>query len=452
VIISENRKPTLDSFRLLMKNTDRLLNTEAVGKDGYYSHRNGTELEEDVYDALNRTAKGTLFEGTIKLVSGASFPDIVANRFYGVEVKSTNKNHWRSIGSSILESTRISDVERIFLTFGKLGKPVEFRSRPYEDVLYGISVTHYPRYQIDMDLRPGETIFDKMGVSYDELRLMENPVAPVSKYYKSLLKPGETLWWADNADEEEAASPPMVRLWTATSAEEKEELTVQGYALFPEVLAKGNNKKYNRYALWLVKQKGIVNTNIRDSFSAGGKVSMRIAGGIDVLMPAAFGRIKKYHELIEETLYSVSEDTLKEYWETDYISENRLKQWCEMIAEEAASDPLIDYGLAWKVLSGIFPGLEVRHNESKTYVYSKNDGSQLRVAEDPKKYANNGGHKIIETPFASIREGDTVQHKLFGVGVVQSVHNGYIYVSFADGVKQFSYPQSLQQGFLQKID
>ena len=132
MIISENNKPSLDIFQGLMRNVDTMLNAEAVGREAYYSKRNGTQLEEDVFDAMSRCAINTEFEGTIQLVSGASFPDIVANKFYGVEVKSTNKNHWKSIGSSILESTRNQEVERIYLTFGKLGVPISFMSRPYE--------------------------------------------------------------------------------------------------------------------------------------------------------------------------------------------------------------------------------------------------------------------------------------------------------------------------------
>ncbi len=357
MIFSENKTPCLTEFKLLMKNTDLLLNKEAEGRESYYAKRNGTELEEDVYDALKRASQNTPFEGTIQLVSGSAFPDIVADNYYGVEVKSTNKNHWRSIGSSILESTRIHSVERIFLTFGKLGAPVAFLSRPYEDCLYGISVTHYPRYQIDMELSPGETIFDKMGVPYDTLRNMSNPVEPVSKYYKSQLKPGESLWWADNSNLEEEAAPPTVKLWTAISPEIKEILTVQGYTLFPEVLQTSNPKKYNRYALWLVTKKGVVNTNIRDSFSAGGKISMRTCKDVEVLMPAAFGRIRKYHQLIEDTLNDIDKETLKEYWKVQAISDNRLKQWCELVASSACTDPNISYSLAGNVLSGIFPHL-----------------------------------------------------------------------------------------------
>jgi len=108
MIISENNKPSLDEFKSIMRKTDFILNSDAGTKEKYYANRNGTQLEIDVCDAIREATKNTVFENTIQLVSGASFPDIVANKFFGVEVKSTNKNYWHSIGSSILESTRDS--------------------------------------------------------------------------------------------------------------------------------------------------------------------------------------------------------------------------------------------------------------------------------------------------------------------------------------------------------
>lgn len=331
MIVAENSKPTLEEFRHLMQETDALLNREAVGRDAYYAKRNGSLLEEDVYDALCRSAVHTPFENTISLVSGASFPDIVANRFYGVEVKSTSKNQWKSIGSSILESTRDPNVERIFLTFGKLGAPVSFLSRPYEECLADISVTHYPRYRIDMELPKGQTIFDKMGIAYDDLRKLDNPVAPVSRYYRSKLKPGESLWWA--ADEiEEVAAPPVIRLWSTLSAEQKNYYTVQGYALFPEVLSYHSTTKYQRYALWLASNCSIINTNIRDQFSAGGKVSIETATAIYQKVPAAFGRIAKNRELILETIMAAKEEVLCEHWQASHIDSNRIEQWCRLAA------------------------------------------------------------------------------------------------------------------------
>lgn len=344
MIISENPKPTLDEFRRLMAATDAWLNLDAQRQEDYYVGRGGHALERDVFAAICECARGTPFHGSLQLVSGASFPDIVAGRLYGVEVKSTAKNHWTSIGSSILESTRIEDVERIFLTFGKLGRPVQFVSRPYEECLSDIAVTHYPRYRIDMCLAPGETIFDKMGVSYDTLRRMENPVEPVSQYYRSKLKPGEQLWWA-GAHVEEAA-PATVRLWSALSLEEKRELRSLGYALFPELVA----GDYKRYALWLVTAKGVVNTHVRDEFSGGGQVPMMTTEGVEVRMPATFGRIRKYKERIERIISEADEDTLKEHWGYLDIPANRIWDWCNRIALASKAD----VRLARSVLHQIF--------------------------------------------------------------------------------------------------
>lgn len=349
MIISENRKPELPEFQRLMRQTDIALNADARRREDYYTKRSGKPLETDVFEAVRESAVGTAFEGTIQLVSGASFPDIVAGKYYGVEVKATEKNHWTSTGSSILESTRNGDVERIYLTFGKLGKPVEFLSRPYEECLSGIAVTHYPRYLIDMRLRQGETIFDKMGVPYDQLRQMDNPVVPVSKYYKSKLKEGESLWWA--ADEAESIVPPTVRLWTSLSKEEKEQYIIQGYVLFPELFELKNPKKYNRYALWLATQKGVVNTNVRDGFSAGGQVYLRTVGGIEVKVPAVFGRVQKYRDYIIEQLEHMDGKALEESWGYE-VHNNRLVEWCRLVSNAAADS--IGYKTAMDVLAAVF--------------------------------------------------------------------------------------------------
>lgn len=374
MIISENEKPKLDEFKKVMSQTDYLLNHDATVNEDYFTHRSGLLLEKDVYEALCEAAKNTNFEGSIQLVSGASFPDIVAHNFYGVEVKSTIKNHWTSIGSSILESTRNPNVERIYLTFGKLGKPVKFISRPYEECLSEIVVTHYPRYRIDMQLTKGETIFDKMGVPYDTLRKESNPVIPVSKYYRSKLKNGESLWWAADSAENEA--PMTVKLWNVLSHEEKEKYIIYGYVYFPEVLGKNNNSKYNRYALWLATERSIINTNIRDGFSAGGQVEMQTRSGFLVKMPAAFGRIKKFKNEIAAIILGTDEIILREKWNVEKIERNRILQWCKLVCNQSASNLNVGYDKAWNVLSAIF--LESDYNFD-----NENDFKHL-VAEDQK--------------------------------------------------------------------
>ena len=347
MIVSVNPKPAMPEFVTLMKRTDELLNHDARQRPKYYEGRGGNPLEDDVKAALDECAKGTPFENTIEKVSGQKFPDIVAAKFYGVEVKSTKENHWTSTGSSILESSRITDVERIFMTFGKLGgNPIEFLSRPYEECLYGIAVTHMPRYLIDMRLKQGETIFDKMGIPYDELRLMDNPVAPVSKYYRSHLKPGESLWWAGDAADETVSA--TIRLWSKVPTEEKRKYTVYGCVNFPEIF--GGN--YDRYALWLTSQ-GVVDPHIRDQFSAGGQEPMLLSDGSIIKFPGVYRRVKDNMDFFIKIMCQENTQAFVERSTLDaYALNKRLIAWSDAVSRASK----MDYDISMDALKTIFWG------------------------------------------------------------------------------------------------
>ncbi len=345
MVVSLNNKPSLDEFRKLMVNTDVLLNDDAKRRPAYYKGRVGNPLEDDVMLALEESAKGTPFENTIEKISGQKFPDIVAARFYGVEVKSTKEDHWTSTGSSILETTRIADVERIYMTFGKLGgNPISFKSKPYEECLSGIAVTHMPRYLIDMRLQEGETIFDKMGIEYDVLRKMENPIAPVAKYYRSKLKEGESLWWAgDSADETVSAT---IRLWKNLTSEEKKRHTVYGCVNYPEVF--GGN--YDRYALWLTSQ-GVVDPHIRDQFSAGGQEEMTLSNGDVVKFPGVYRRIKNNMDYF---VFLMSQPDTTIAVSNSYIDgakfRDRILRWCDIVSRASS----VDYDISMDALKTLF--------------------------------------------------------------------------------------------------
>lgn len=350
MIVSVNPNPNMEAFRLLMKKTDNLLNKDAEVRPQYYSGRNGNALEDDVKAALDECAKGTVFENTIEKISGQRFPDIVAAKFYGIEVKSTKDDHWTSTGSSILESTRVTDVERIYMTFGKLGgHTIEFRSKPYEECLSGIAVTHMPRYLIDMRLHNGETIFDKMGISYEELRKMDNPVAPVSKYYRSKLKSGESLWWAgDSSDESVSAT---IRLWKNLNSEEKRKYTAYGCVNYPEIF--GGN--YDRYALWLTSQ-GIVDPHIRDQFSAGGREPMRLSNGEIVKFPGVYRRVKNNVDYFVRFLFEQNSQLfeLQRINEVEY--RNRFYRWADEASKAVSKVTDISYETSMDALQMLFFG------------------------------------------------------------------------------------------------
>lgn len=54
--------------------------------------------------------------------------------------------------------------------------------------------------------------------------------------------------------------------------------------------------------------------------------------GVYERMPAAFGRIQRYKDLIVETLMSVNSEVLKEYWMMLELPDNRLLEWCSKVA------------------------------------------------------------------------------------------------------------------------
>lgn len=348
MIISENRIPSLQQFEALMQKVDAFLNKDAQYRTSYYKKRSGLDLEEDVFQAVCQCAKGTVFEDTICLVSGKQFPDIVANQYYGIEVKSTQGDKWTSIGSSILESTRIPNVERIFLTFGKLGGQIAFLSKPYESCLSDIAVTHYPRYKIDMKLENGNSIFDKMSISYDTLRLLDNPITPVAQYYKSQLKKGESLWWtSDNLTEEVA--PPKVRHWKVIDKDEKAMLIAQAYAFFPETILSNQQDKYDKFALWLATKHGIINTSLRDAFSAGGQKEIVLKNGESYVSSAVIKRIENNIQAIKIFLAEISEETLSHFWDCE-VENDRIVQWKKIVLSYCKKD---DFNEVASILNAI---------------------------------------------------------------------------------------------------
>lgn len=161
-----------------MLKAKNLLNDDARINPSIYKSYSSTELEECSVKKIRLACIDSPFDANeVKLISGQRFPDIIAEKYYGIEVKMTKKDHWTSVGGSIVESTRDKYVEDIYVLFAKMGGLYpEFLCRPYQEVMSDITVTHSPRYLIDMKLDKGRTIFDKMNLSYDELRTDPCPI------------------------------------------------------------------------------------------------------------------------------------------------------------------------------------------------------------------------------------------------------------------------------------
>lgn len=333
MIVSVNSDPNKSEFDSLLKSTIVELNSHAEKSSKKVSMLLGRNLEPFVKDILTNMAVGTVFENSIELIGGQKFPDIVAKKYYGIEVKTTTQNHWKTTGNSVLEGTRVDNVERIFLLFAKLANPIEFRCRPYEEVLSEVVVTHSPRYLIDMNLEQGQTIFDKIKTPYDLLRKNKNPISPIINYYKSKLKPGEELWWVDSENNSKPSSI-VIKLWKNLTILERQELRIRAMVYFPELFG-NRNDKFARLAVWLVTREAVVCPNVRDFFTAGGKDSFVVGDKIYNNVPRIFLNLFANAKNIAEVVLETSAFELSEYWESKTSDRKKQEDWINLVVEHS---------------------------------------------------------------------------------------------------------------------
>ncbi|MDE6859094.1 MAG: hypothetical protein K2J65_01620 [Duncaniella sp.] len=335
-----------EAFADLMGKTESALNDRSRIDRNLFKNISASELEKISCSVIKEMCAYTPFRAEeVRLISGAKFPDIMAEKYYGVEVKSTIKNHWTSTGSSIVESTRDEFVENIYMLFGKLGgEYAQFRCRPYQDVLCEIAVTHCPRYLINMELKEGNSIFDKMGTSYDKFRTSKDSISQVRQYYKSkALEQGklEMPWWLGDGGGEDVPSAVTVRFWRDLTVAEKLRFQAQIFILFPEVLI----SKYDNASLWLCTTKGILNPHIRDTFTAGGRI--RKAGGnvLDAGCPQIYKQITNCASEIKRYLSDneFRSTQIKEFNPTLLLDGNPYQSWINQVIDISGNNTLAEW-------------------------------------------------------------------------------------------------------------
>ncbi len=307
-----------------------------------------------MFSCITEASKNTPFENTIELISGHKFPDIVAKKIYGVEVKITKQNHWKSTGNSVLETTRIEDVSTIYLFFAKLINPLNFKYRKYQECLYDIAVTHSPRYLVDMNISTEQNIFQKLGIAYDELRELENPVKPIIEYYRQTTKKGEEPWWM--GDQDENLVSPVVRFFGDLPIEEKNELIIQAIAFFPEIFS-NSPFKYKRMSLWLVSRHGVIASSLRDSFTAGGKVKIDINNTTYENVPRVYLHLYENYQKICEFIEQSDIDDLKYYWNLSSITKTDLiSKWIKQVLLNSSTSYPEGRKLLIHLFGYIYPG------------------------------------------------------------------------------------------------
>ena len=117
-------------------------------------------------------------------------------------------------------------------------------------------------------------------------------------------------WWltSTNAD---APRPMNIRMWNALSAEERQRLLAMCLILFPETLSpRQSPTKFNQSAMWLCSYYQVVVPNIRDLFTAGGKITTVNGKKWGGRASQIFKTIVDYSSVVEELLRYPTEEML----------------------------------------------------------------------------------------------------------------------------------------------
>ncbi len=159
---------------------------------------NSKEFELRVRELMNIEGKGLLaidFNPHPHI-----FPDICIGR-YGVEIKFTENDTWRSVANSILESSKDENVKYIYVIFGKMGDIPQVKWGIYEKCVIHVRTSHVPRFEIDMNST--QSLFDKIGIEYNNFTklALEDKMHHIRKYARGRLKQGERLWWIEESEE-----------------------------------------------------------------------------------------------------------------------------------------------------------------------------------------------------------------------------------------------------------
>lgn len=255
-----------------------------------------------------------------------AFPDIAIGNF-GIEVKFTTNDTWRSVANSVLETNRIEKVEKVYIVFGKMGGAPEVKWGEYEKCVMHVRTSHVPRFEVE--LYPEISLFDLMGVSYDDFRTlpMEEKMHHVRAYARSRLGPGERLWWLEDNPESEHTLPIQARLYTKLTTPEKTRLRAEAALLCPQIVESGRSKnKYDDVVLYMLTYHGVLCHQARDLFSAGSVANPNNddEGGI---------YIERALKLIEAEMLAAAgrlEDALfVEYWDESVPPEERIERWLQ---------------------------------------------------------------------------------------------------------------------------
>lgn len=253
-----------------------------------------------------------------------AFPDIALGSF-GVEVKFSLGDSWRSVANSVQETQRVDSVKHIYLVFCKMGGMPEVRWRLYADCVVHVRTSHVPRFEVDLEAE--KSLFDLMGIPYDDFRVlpMHEKMRYVRAYARGRLKRGERLWWMEDKSSEVHTMPIQARLYTSLSKDEKTRLRAEAALLCPVIVKSGRvRNKYDDAVLYLLTYHGVLCHQARDLFSAGSVANPANDNKGGVYIQRALKLLEK--DMIDAAI-RMDDELFVEYWGESVPPAQRILRW-----------------------------------------------------------------------------------------------------------------------------
>jgi hypothetical protein len=104
------------------------------------------------------------------------------------------------------------------------------------------------------------------------------------------------------------------KFWASLNIEVREHFVAQALVYFPEILGTSPDK-YLRFAEWLASRHGILCTNVRDVFGAGGKRTVTVGGLTIRNAPKILTTLLNNSSQVRAILSAISEKELAGYFQ-----------------------------------------------------------------------------------------------------------------------------------------
>ena len=276
--------------------------THEARKSGFKTSLQFENRVREVLDDLLKDEKGMRVDFDSP---PQAFPDIALGE-YGVEVKFTLADTWKSIANSIV------------------------RWGDYEKSVIHVRTSHVPRFEVELPPKGAtgrKSLFELMGVSYSDFSKMGiNDKMKYVRAYARKIHPNERLWWMGDENDEHTL-PLNIRLYTNLSDADKIRYRAEALLLCPKILKSGRaKKKYDDAVMFLLSYHGVLCHQARDLFSAGSVAnpSNDDNGGLYIMRA-----VKLLEADMLKAAKSMDDALFVEYWGESVAPKNRIRRWLE---------------------------------------------------------------------------------------------------------------------------